>query len=85
MVIMLVYQSRLEVNVLRKNERCHKLPFVILKSARRKRYNIIKIDGVAQMVVVLTIVICSLLQAKHLVITQEKDKEIKMVLSYRLE
>ena len=27
----------------------------------------------------------SLLQAKHLVITQEKDEGVKMVLSYRLQ
>ena len=29
--------------------------------------------------------ICSLLQAKHLMITQEKDNWLKMVLSYRLQ
>ena len=28
---------------------------------------------------------CRLLQAKHLVITQEKDDGVKMVLSYRLQ
>ena len=33
----------------------------------------------------LQILICSLLQAKHLVITQEKDDGVKMVLSYRLQ
>ena len=33
----------------------------------------------------LQILICSLLQAKHLVITQEKDHGVKMVLSYRLQ
>ena len=32
-----------------------------------------------------TNLICSLLQAKHLVITQEKDDGVKMVLSYRLQ
>ena len=29
--------------------------------------------------------ICSLLQAKHLIIIQEKDDWVKMVLSYRLQ
>ena len=29
--------------------------------------------------------ICSLLQAKHLVISQEKDDGVSMVLSYRLQ
>ena len=33
----------------------------------------------------LQILICSLLQAKHLVITQEKNDGLKMVLSYRLQ
>ena len=33
----------------------------------------------------LQILICSLLQAKHLVITQEKNDGVKMVLSYRLQ
>ena len=33
----------------------------------------------------LQIVICSLLQAKHLVITQEKNYKVKVVLSYRLQ
>ena len=33
----------------------------------------------------LQILICSLVQAKHLVITQEKDDGAKMVLSYRLQ
>ena len=33
----------------------------------------------------LQILICSLLQAKYLVITQEKDDGVKMVLSYRLQ
>ena len=33
----------------------------------------------------LQILICSLLQAKHLVITQEKENGVKMVLSYRLQ
>ena len=34
---------------------------------------------------ILQILICSLLQAKHLVITQEKDNGIKMVLLYCLQ
>ena len=33
----------------------------------------------------LQILICSLLQVKHLMITREKDDEVKMVLSYRLQ
>ena len=33
----------------------------------------------------LQILKCSLLQAKHLMITQEKDDEVNMVLSYRLQ
>ena len=33
----------------------------------------------------LLILMCSLLQAKHMVITQEKDAGLKMVLSYRLQ
>ena len=33
----------------------------------------------------LQILVCSLLQAKHLVITQEKDDGVKMVLFYRLQ
>ena len=33
----------------------------------------------------LQILICSLFQAKHLVITQEKDDGVKVVLSYRLQ
>ena len=33
----------------------------------------------------LQILICRLLQAKHLVITQERDDGVKMVLSYRLQ
>ena len=33
----------------------------------------------------LQILICSLLQAKHLMITQEKDDGVKMALSYDLQ
>ena len=33
----------------------------------------------------LQILICSLLQAKHLVITQEKEEGVKMVQSYVLQ
>ena len=33
----------------------------------------------------LQILLCSLLQAKHLVITQEKENEVKVVLSYCLQ
>ena len=57
MMIMLVYQSKPEV--FKKKEWLHKLPFVIFKitygrSVRGKEWNTVKIDGVAQMVVVLT-------------------------------
>ena len=40
------------------------------------------INQIIQNTQTLQILICSLLQAKHLVITQEKDDEVKMVLSY---
>ena len=33
----------------------------------------------------LQIIICSLLQAKHLMITQEKNEGVEMILSYRLQ
>ena len=33
----------------------------------------------------LQILICSLLQVKHLVITQEKDEGVNMVISHRLQ
>ena len=43
------------------------------------------INQIVQMTQSLQILICSLLQAKHSVITQEKDDGVKMVLSYRLQ
>ena len=43
------------------------------------------INQIIQKTQSLQILICSLLQAKHLVITQKKDNGIKMVLSYRLQ
>ena len=43
------------------------------------------INQIIQKTQSLQILICSLLQAKHLVITQEKDDGVKMVLSYCLQ
>ena len=43
------------------------------------------INQIIQKTQSLQILICSLLQAKYLVITQEKDDGVKMVFSYRLQ
>ena len=43
------------------------------------------INQIIQKTQSLQILICSLLQAKHLVITQEEDDGVKMVLSYCLQ
>ena len=43
------------------------------------------INQIVQKTPSLQILICSLLQAKHMVITLEKDKGLKMVVSYRLQ
>ena len=43
------------------------------------------INQIIQKTQSLQILICSLLQAKHLVITKERDDSVKMVLSYRLQ
>ena len=43
------------------------------------------INQIIQKTQSLQILICSLLQAKHTVITQEKDDGLKMVHSYRLQ
>ena len=43
------------------------------------------IDQIIQKIQSLQILICSLLQVKHLVIIQEKDNGVKIVLSYCLQ
>ena len=43
------------------------------------------INQIIQKTQSLQIFICSLLLAKHLVITQEKDDGVKIILSYRLQ
>ena len=43
------------------------------------------INQIIQKTQCLQTLICSLLQAKHLVITQENDDGVKMVLFYRLQ
>ena len=52
-------------------------------------FSIVWIFGIINQIIQKTqnlqILIFSLLQAKHLVITQEKDDGVKMVLSYRLQ